>query len=201
MEGEKTFFSLIIFIITIVASIYAMYFNESLYEKWLLSPWKLIHRRKWYTIITSGFIHADMMHLIFNMLTFYFFAFKLEQITGSVNFLIIYFGSMVLADVTTILKHKDNINYRSVGASGAISGVIFSFILFVPYAKIGLLFLPFMVPAPIFGILYLAYCYWAARSSNDMINHEAHFWGALAGVILTVFLYPNVLENFIGNLF
>jgi len=138
---------------------------------------------------------------MFNMISFYFFAFNLETVIGSANLLIIYLGSMVLADISTVLKNKDNPEYYALGASGAISGVIFASILLFPGMKIGIIFFPVGIPAPIFGLLYLTYCYFAAKRAGDYINHEAHFWGALAGAILLIILIPNVLPFFVEQVF
>jgi membrane associated rhomboid family serine protease len=191
----------IVFLITIAVSGYTLFKrNGTIIDKFALCPWQVINQHKWYQTITSGFLHADFMHLIFNMLTYYFFAFELEIVVGSGNFIIIYFGSMILADVTSLLKHKDDYSYRSLGASGAISGVIFSYILFFPKESLYVMLVPIPIPAPIFAILYLAYCYYAARHSYDLINHEAHFWGALAGIVLTVLLEPSVVEIFLHQL-
>ncbi|NLO18448.1 MAG: rhomboid family intramembrane serine protease [Ignavibacteria bacterium] len=193
--------SLIIFAITIAFSLFAMYINPAIIEKYALSPWKVIYEKKWYLVITSGFLHADFFHLLFNMWTFWFFCQTLELYAGTISFLIIYFASMILSDVTTIIKHKDNYAYKSLGASGAISGALFSLILFEPFQLYYLVFIPFGIPAVVFALLYLAYCYYAARHSKDNINHDAHFWGALAGIVLTIFLKPNVLETFLYKIF
>ncbi|MCX6152880.1 MAG: rhomboid family intramembrane serine protease [Candidatus Kapabacteria bacterium] len=193
--------SILVFFTTIILSLYAMTYNQTFYDKYVLSPWRIAHEKKFYLMISSGFLHADIAHLIFNMMTFYFFAFKLEQQVGSFKFLIIYLGSMILADLTTIIKFKDTPSYRSVGASGAISGVLFSIILFLPEMRVGVFFIPFGIPAPIFAVLYLAYCYYAARNSQDNINHDAHLWGALGGVILTIIVEPAVLSHFIHKIF
>lgn len=193
--------SYIIFFATIVASLVGIYSRTGFGERGVLHPYSVVHHKKYYMIITSGFLHADMMHLMFNMLTFYFFAFQLELIIGSVNFFFLYFSSLIISNISTIIKNKNNYGYRSVGASGAISGVLFSYIMLNPGARIGIIFFPIGIPAPIFGVLYLAYCWWAAKKSQDFINHEAHFWGALAGVILTIILIPDVIEHFLNNVF
>jgi membrane associated rhomboid family serine protease len=140
------------------------------------------------------------MHLAFNMLTFYFFAFQLEAELGSIKFFVLYIGSMVLADVTSIIKNYNDPEYRSLGASGAISGVLFSYILFKPNAQLGILFFPIPIPASIFALLYLAFCYFASKKQYDMVNHEAHFWGAVAGVILTTAMEPNAINIFFKQL-
>jgi membrane associated rhomboid family serine protease len=176
-----------------------MYKNPSLYYSWLLSPKKVYYEKKYYQLITSGFLHADLMHLLFNMLTFYFFAFRLEAVVGAINFLIIYFGSMIAGSIYTVFKKKDDYDYGSVGASGAISGVLFGFILFAPNSGMMIFPIPFPLPAWIFGILFLIWTYFAAKKSFDRINHDAHFYGALAGVILTIILIPGIIGNFINS--
>lgn len=192
----------IIFVFTIVTSFYA--FNDpQLNGKFMLHPYSIVHRKaKYYTVLTSGLIHADMMHLLFNMLTFFFFAFPLEQLLGHWQFATLYIVTMVLADIPSILKHKDNYAYHSLGASGAISGVLFSAILFAPFMQIGFLFLPpsMGIWAVVFGPLYLVYCYFMAKQSRDNINHDAHFFGALAGLLLTVVLSPGIIQSFIDQI-
>ena len=190
----------LILVITVGISLYGLYAKPQLIDKWVLRPYDLIHRKRWHTVLTSGFIHADIGHLFFNMFSFYFFAFTLEARIGSLRFLILYIFSMVLADITTILKHRDHRGYSSLGASGAVAGVLFSFILLFPYAELMIFLIPFPIPSPIFAILYLAYCYYAGRKAVDMINHEAHFWGALAGLILTTIMAPEALVAFFDYL-
>lgn len=193
--------NIIIFIITIAVSLIAIYIKPVIIEKYALSPWKVVYEKKWYLTITSGFLHADLFHLLFNMWTFWFFCQALEMYAGTFNFLVIYFGSMILSDISTIIKQKDNYGYKSLGASGAISGALFSLILFEPFQLYYVMFIPFGIPAVIFAILYLAYCYYAARHSKDNINHEAHFWGALAGIVLTILLKPQIIESFLYKIF
>jgi len=185
----------IIFVFTIVTSLYAFY-DQSLYGKFMLHPYSVAKGQNVYTLITSGLIHADWMHLFFNMFTFFAFGFALEQMMGSWQFGLMYFLALVLSDLPTVFRHKDDFHYNSLGASGAISGVLFSFILFNPMAGIGILFLPFSIPAVIFGGLYLAYCAYASKNSRDNINHDAHFFGALTGLIFTIIFVPGILQNF-----
>jgi membrane associated rhomboid family serine protease len=189
----------IIFIFTVVTSIYA-FNDQTLYGKFMLHPYSVYRKDKIFTVITSGMIHADWMHLIFNMMTFVFFAFKLETLVGHWQFAVIYLVSMVLADVPSILKHKNDFWYNSLGASGAISGVLFSFILFYPLSKIYLFLIPIGIPAVLFGVLYLIYCAYASRQSRDNINHDAHFFGALTGIILTILIQPGIIPHFLSAL-
>jgi len=193
--------SIIILVATVALSLYTLYRNPELFAKLMLNPQSVVYERKWYLMVSSGFIHANLAHLAFNMLTFYFFALELESVMGSLNFSILYFGSLILSDVTTVIKHKDNPDYRALGASGAISGALFSYVLFYPKNSIYIFFIPIGIPAPIFAILFLAYCYWAARKAQGFINHEAHFWGALAGIVITILLIPEIVPDFIKEVF
>lgn len=189
----------IIFLFTVVTSIYA--FNDhNLYGKFMLHPYSVSRKYKLYTLITSGFIHADWMHLIFNMITLFSFGPALESRIGSVNFGIIYFLSLIASDIPSVLKHKDNIRYNSLGASGAISAVLFSCILFFPFSTMYIFPLPIPIWAIVFGPLYLIYCVYAAKQAGDNINHDAHFFGALSGLILTVILVPGVIPGFVAQL-
>ncbi|WP_131537564.1 rhomboid family intramembrane serine protease [Pedobacter nototheniae] len=189
----------IIFVFTVVTSLYAFYDN-GLYGKFMLHPYSVAKGHKVYSIITSGLIHKDWMHLFFNMFTFAAFAFTLEQLMGSWQFGLLYFLGLILSDLPTIFKHKDDFHYNSLGASGAISAVLFSYILFNPMSKIYIMFIPIGIPAVIFGIIYLVYCAYASRNSRDSINHDAHFFGALTGLIFTIIFVPGILQNFFSAL-
>ncbi|WP_406824560.1 rhomboid family intramembrane serine protease [Pedobacter sp. KACC 23697] len=189
----------VIFVFTIITSLYAFYDN-SIYGKFMLHPYSVSKGQNVYTLITSGLVHADWMHLFFNMFTFYAFAFALESMMGSWRFGLLYFLGLVLSDLPTVIKHKDNFNYNSLGASGAISAVLFSYILYNPMSKIYIMFIPIGIPAVVFGIIYLIYCAYASRNSRDHINHDAHFFGALTGLIFTIIFVPGILQNFIAIL-
>ena len=185
---------------TIGISLWALYKDESLIERFILHPYGMIRKKEYYRIFSHAFIHADMWHLLFNMFSFYSFAFVLESYLGSSKFFLVYFGSIVASVYTCIVKNKTNPEYRSLGASGGVSGVIFSFILFQPMAKIGIMFIPIGVPAFVFGFLYLAYSYYSAENQYDNINHEAHFYGAVAGMVITAILMPDVISHFIQSI-
>lgn len=201
MNIEQTPVSTIIFLATITLSLLSFSNKNRLMEKMISHPFSVIHKNKWYRILSSAFVHADIAHLLFNMLTFYFFAFRLEQTIGSLAFLIVYIGSQIVSSIPELIKHRNNENYHSLGASGAISGILFSYILFYPSDKIGVFLIPFGIPAWIFAGLYLVYCWFAARKAQDMINHDAHFYGALTGLLLTVLLQPESLKIFIKAVF
>jgi membrane associated rhomboid family serine protease len=185
----------VIFAITIIVTLFAFY-NDEFYEKLILHPYNVSKGKNVYTLITSGFIHADWMHLLFNMMTFYFFAFQLEATLGHWQFALLYMISLILSDLPSVAKHKNDFWYRSLGASGAISAVVFSAILFNPLGKMGLIFLPIQIPAVLFGILYLIYCSYASKQGQGNINHDAHLFGALSGIMITVILVPQVVPYF-----
>lgn len=189
----------VIFVITILTSLLA-FSNPQVYERLILSPHEVYRKQNVYTLLTSGLIHKDWMHLFFNMLSYYFFAFNLERIIGHWQFAVLYLVSLVLSDIPTVLKHKDDFWYRTLGASGAVSAVVFSFIMFDPMTKMMILPLPIPIPAILFGVLYLVYCVYAGRQQADTINHDAHFYGALNGIIITIILYPSVVPYFFGKL-
>lgn len=195
----------IIFAITVATSVYA-FSNPHIYARMMLNPYSM-HRdkSKWYTVFTSGIIHADWMHLIFNMLTFFYFGFALESIfvqasgeIGHLYFALLYLVSLVLSDIPTILQQKNNPSYFSLGASGAISAVLFSFILFYPKAELRIFF-AIPMPAYIFAGLYIVYCIWASKNSRDRINHDAHLFGALSGLVITILLYNWIIGHFIDQ--
>jgi membrane associated rhomboid family serine protease len=189
----------IIFIFTIVTSIYA--FNDPvLFGKFMLHPYSVSRKAKVYTLITSGLIHATWMHLFFNMFTFYAFAFTLERIIGHWQFGMLYFVGLILSDIPSVIKHKEDFWYNSLGASGAISAVLFSFILFNPLSEIGIFPIPVGIPAVLFGVLYLVYCWYSSKNSRDNINHDAHLFGAITGIVLTIILFPQIIPHFFNAL-
>jgi membrane associated rhomboid family serine protease len=196
---QQTPVASIIFIFTLVTSIYALN-DASLYGKFMLHPYSVYRKRNVYTLLTSGLIHGSWMHLIFNMFTFYFFAFALENQLGSLRFGIVYFLGLVLSDIPSVLKHKNDFHYHSLGASGAISAVLFSYILFYPLTTLMIFPLPIPIWAVLFGVLYLVYSYYMSKGSRDNINHDAHLYGALTGVIVTILLVPGIVPHFIAEI-
>jgi membrane associated rhomboid family serine protease len=185
-----------IFVITILTSLMA-FSNDNIYANMILHPFSVYRGQRVYTVVTSGMIHNDWMHLFFNMLSYYFFAFQLEVDLGHWQFGLLYVVSLVLSDLPTVYKHKNDEWYHSLGASGAVSAVIFSAILFNPLTKMMIMPLPIPIPAVLFGVLYLVYCNYASKYSRDNINHDAHLFGALSGLLITIVLYPHIINNFI----
>jgi membrane associated rhomboid family serine protease len=185
----------VIFVITVITSLMA-FSNQNLYGKLMLHPYNVSRGKYIYTIITSGLIHKDWMHLFFNMLSFYFFAFRLEPLLGHWQFGVLYLVSLILSDMPSVLKHKENYSYYSLGASGAVSAIVFSAILYNPLDRMMILPLPIPIPAVIFGVLYLVYCSYSSKYSRDNINHDAHLYGALSGLMITIIFHPGILPGF-----
>lgn len=191
----------LIFFSTILISLLAFDKESVVFKKFILHPWGLTRGQRIYSIVMYGFIHADYMHLLFNMITFYFFAFYLEARTGHLNFAIIYFGSLIISVLSTIYKHKDDFDYRSLGASGAVSAVILSAVIYEPASRIYLFFIPIGIPSPVFALLYIGYSYYASKNRYGNIAHEAHLWGAISGIALTILLDPNAILEFFYKVF
>ncbi len=189
----------LIFVITVITTLLT-FSNESWYGKLMLHPYSVYRGRNVYTLLTSGLIHKDWMHMFFNMFSYFFFAFQLELTIGHWQFGVLYILSMILSDLPSVIKHKDDFWYNSLGASGAISAVIFSSILYHPLDKMMILPIPFAIPAIIFGVLYLVYCNYASKYSRDNINHDAHLFGALSGIGITVLLNVHVISTFIEQI-
>jgi len=183
--------ALVIFLFTIFTSLFTLFLRRDLYRMFLLHPWSFVREKRYYTLITSGLIHADMGHLFFNMFTFYFFAFPLELFLGHWQFAVLYGTGLALSDITTIARHRNNRDYYCLGASGAVTAVLFSYIVHNPTAGIMIMLIPIAIPAWLFAVLYLAFSYHAARRQRSHINHAAHLWGAITGLLMTAILHPS----------
>ena len=150
--------------------------------------------------LTAGFVHVGLAHLAFNMLTLFFFGPFIEGVVGSWRFLVLYLGAELAANALTYWRHRSNPAYSAAGASGAISGVVFAFVLFRPWEPIYLFFVPVGIPALIFAGLYVALSVYASKQGGGRVAHEAHLGGALGGVALTLLLYPASLGIFLREL-
>jgi membrane associated rhomboid family serine protease len=186
----------LIFVITIITTVMAFNSQELLSEL-ILHPYSVARKKRIYTVITSGLIHGDWMHLAFNMFSYYFFAFDLEKAMGHWQFGLLYVASLILSDLPTVYKHRDDYQYRCLGASGAVSAVIFGSILYNPTSSMYIMPIPFAINSMIFGVLYLIYCHFASKHARDNVNHDAHLYGALSGLIITIILHPNVVNTFV----
>lgn len=189
--------------ITVVVS-FICFGNQTLAMKLALSPYQVIHRKEWYRVITHSFVHANMTHLLVNMFTFWSFGTYMEQYyqyvgLGKWGFLLLYFGGMIFSSSFDLAKQKDNPYYLSIGASGAVSAVLFSSIFFDQWGKI-YFFALLPIPGILFGVVYLLYCQYMAKQASDHINHNAHFLGALFGFLLPALLNPSLVKLFVGAL-
>lgn len=194
-----------IIVITVGVSLYAMR-QPAIQYSLTMNPYMITKRGQYYRLVTSGFIHGDHMHLLFNMFSFYFFGTQLEYIfqyifegTGSVYFIALYVLAIIISDVPTLFKHQNNHAYNSLGASGAVSAVIFGCILFQPLQDI-CLYGVLCVPGFILGAIYLIYSYQSSKRSRDKINHDAHLYGALFGLVFCIVLYPDSIRIFIEQM-
>lgn len=195
--------TVIIIIITCLISISA--FNKPAeLNKLIFWPVLIKEKKQYYRFITSGFIHADWMHLGFNMLTLFFFGRFVEdafhQLFGKGIYILFYLLAMIAADIQTYVQYRNDYQYRSLGASGAVSAVLFASILFDPWSKIYLFIFPIGIPAFIFGAIYIGYCIYMSKRGQDNINHTAHLWGALFGILFLVVFWPKIIPYFIQQL-
>jgi membrane associated rhomboid family serine protease len=180
----------IILVVTLATSLAALYGSPKIIEASLFRPYWFLRRRQYATIVTSGLVHADLPHLIFNLITFYFFAFQLEKQIGGARFAALYLIGLVVSDAGTYFKHRNDPDYASLGASGAISAVLFASIVYFPWQKLFIIPIPVPIPAPIFAIGYVAYSWYSSRQARGRINHDAHLGGALAGLAFVLLTDP-----------
>jgi membrane associated rhomboid family serine protease len=180
---------------TVIVSLLGLWVAPGIIERNLFRPFWFLPRRQYWTAITSGFVHADLGHLLFNSLTYWFFAFPLERMIGSARFAALYFIGLMASDTGTYFKHRRDPDYACLGASGAILAVLFASIVYIPRQSIMIMPIPLPIPAPLFAIGYLAYSFYAARAQRGRINHDAHFYGALAGLAFVALTDPAAWER------
>lgn len=195
--------TILIIIVTCIVS-YKGFTDRSFFEQLKHHPYSESRNGEWYRMISSGFLHADWIHLGINMYVLYAFGSIVEDkylyaygdVAGRVIYLALYIVMIILADLPSYFKHKDNSYYGAIGASGAVSGVLFISILAFPWSPLYLYGI-LKIPAVIFGVLYLAYSSYASKRANDNIGHDAHFYGAVAGMVLTAILIPSTTGEFL----
>lgn len=190
-------------IVAITCAVSMMAFSNNALKSRLIFWSPAINKGQVERFVTHGFIHADGNHLLFNMITLFFFGAAIEGLykpyLGGLGFVVFYLLAIIVAIIPSYIANKNNANYASLGASGAVSAVLFSYILLAPW-KMLYLFFAIPIPAIVFAVLYTAYSVWAQKKGNDNINHSAHLWGAAFGVVATVLLNPNVLPHFVNKL-
>ncbi len=182
-----------IILITVLISIKGfndmIFFNRYKFQIGSISQKDLIR------LLSSGFLHVDVSHLLFNMLTLYFFADVIINNLGPLSFILIYFVSLLTGNVLTYFYHKKNLNYSAVGASGAVSGVLFAAILLFPNMSLYIMFIPIPIPAYIVGIGYLAYTVFGMKKQLGNIGHSAHLGGAVSGIVICLILLPELIQT------
>jgi membrane associated rhomboid family serine protease len=193
--------NLAIIAVTCVVS-FAGFSNPRLIDRLILWPPAITRGREYWRLASCGLIHADPPHLLFNMITLYFFGGLIERFyasrVGGIGYLVFYVGGLVVSSLPSWQRHRDDAGYRSLGASGAVSAALFAFILLQPWATIYVFVVP--VPAIVYAVLYLAYTIYMDRQRTDRINHSAHLWGAVYGIVVTGLIEPRALGAFVRQL-
>jgi len=193
--------NILLIALTCAVSFYAFSHRDFL-ERWLLNPYREQRQKRWAPYLTHGFLHADGMHLLFNMITLYFFGRAMEDFFqphfGGVGYYVFYLGGIVIAILPSALPNRNNPRYSTLGASGAVSAVLFSYILLQPWSMLLIYFVP--VPAILYAVGYVAYSIYLDKKGGDNINHSAHLWGAAYGVAFTALAEPGALTSFLGKL-
>jgi len=200
--------TLILTLLTVGASLLAWQRPE-LMNKWIFNPYRVYHNKEYFRFLTSGFIHKDTIHLLLNMFVFYLFGGIVENIFtgifpapwGSVLFVMLYLLAIIAADIPTFIKHKDHVYYNALGASGGVAAILFSYILFQPLEKLCLYGLPFLCfPGILWAAVYIIYSYYAGRKGQGNINHDAHLFGGIFGMVYTIIIFPSAIRVFIEQM-
>ena len=193
--------TLVLIGITVLVS-WQAFEKPRLLDRLILWPPAIDRHKQYDRLLTHGFIHADWSHLLFNMITLYFFGSLVERwlvpMIGSIGFVLFYLSAIVVAILPTYGQHRHDARYRSLGASGAVSAVLFTYILLQPWSLILVFFLP--VPAIVYAVLYVGYSIWMDKHGQDNVNHSAHLWGAAYGVMFALLVEPTVLGSFLQRL-
>ena len=183
----------------VLISGYAFFVDSNLINRWSLQVGAVLRGGQYHRTLTSGFLHVDPTHFLFNMITLFFFGRFMESILGPVAFLLLYFGSELAANGYSLYARRNDLMYASIGASGAVSGVLFGFCLLRPLDEIHIFFIPFGVPAFLYAGLYVAYSLYAMDNARGGTAHEAHLGGAIGGIILTCLFVPQALQIFFSH--
>lgn len=185
--------AILLFVIVICVVSYQAFKNLQFYEQYLFEVDAILGRKEYVRMFSSGFLHVNMMHLAFNMIALYSFGISVGIAFGLPKFFFIYFASLLAGNALALYIHRNHGSYRAVGASGAISGVVYASIALFPSSKIGLILIPPIIPAWLFGIVFLLVSMYGIKSQRDNIGHEAHLGGAVAGMLLAIAMEPSVL--------
>ncbi len=195
--------SYFIIAITCIVSILCLR-DEALFNKLKFNAYDVRHSNQWYRFFSYGFLHANWMHLLINMFVLFSFGEFVEKRFHAIfhdkymlDYILLYMGGLLISIIPAYGKHKNDVLYNSVGASGAVSAVVFSSIILYPLGKISLFFIPIGIPSPLFGILYLIYEFYMSKRAKDNIGHDAHLWGAIFGIVYTLALRPSLAKEFL----
>jgi membrane associated rhomboid family serine protease len=182
--------------------------NRELFDKLKFNAYLIINRKEYHRFFSHGLVHADLTHLLINMFVLYSFGSIVEMVfkeifdaSGNLLYLLMFGSALAFSSIYDFIKHKEDIYYNAVGASGAVAAVVFSSILLFPRGEIGLFLIPIGIPAPIFGLLYLIYSAYMSKRGQDNIGHNAHFYGAIYGVFFTIAIKPAIFLYFIDQVF
>ena len=184
----------IILTLTLVISVIG-FLSRTVLMRAVLRPSEIAQGREYATLLTSGFVHADFGHLLFNLVTYCSFAFVMEKAMGELRLEILYFGALLASNIGVCIRHRNEPNYTALGASGAITAVLFAAIVYFPTMRLSLFFVPIGVPAPLFAVIYLGYSFFASGRPGSRIGHDAHIIGALTGLVFVLVTAP---ERFRG---
>jgi membrane associated rhomboid family serine protease len=205
MNNFESPVTLILIACNVIVSLIALN-NHDWISKAIMWPYGVKRHNQFYRFITSGFIHANYMHLFFNMITLYFFGRAVEVyfsgygLGGNISYVALYFLGLIISDLPTYLKQKDNYNYQCLGASGAVSAVLFATIVFAPWSSI-YIYGAIKISAFLYAVLYIYYCIYMSRRGGDNINHDAHLWGALFGLSFTIALVAAMQPHLFDAIF
>ena len=199
--------TLIIIAVTCLVSILCFYGKPDVRRLWF-TAYGVWHRREWYRMLSYGLVHGGWGHLFFNMLTLYFFGTVVERYfqsafghpSGIILYVALYVSAIAVSTVGDLIKYRNDYGYSAVGASGAVSAVLFASILFEPKMGIYIYLIPIPVPGYIFAPLYLLYCWYMAKRNMDNIGHTAHFWGAVYGLLFPLVCRPDIFHHFLTQL-
>ena len=191
--------ALVILAVNIGIGIAGLWGNPQIIERCVFRPYEFARGRRRGTLIASGFAHADVPHLLFNMITFFFFGVPMERILGTGPFIILYALGLALSPLISLSKHRNNPAYATLGASGAVSAVLFAFVVYFPTTSMIIFPIPLPIPAWLFAVGYLTYSIWSSRSNTSRINHDAHLAGALTGVLFVAITDPRALGSLLRH--
>jgi membrane associated rhomboid family serine protease len=188
--------TLILLAINVGLGVFTLFVYPALIGRLLFRPYDFARGQHRFTALSSGFVHADLTHLLFNMFTLWMFGGLLEPDIGTPMFVLLYALGLAFSLVGTLLKHRNDPRYATLGASGAISAILFAAIVYYPKIPLIFIFIPVPIPATIFGVGYLVYTWWSSRQNRGRINHDAHLGGALVGLLFVAVTDPSAYADF-----